>query len=128
MKEAEFWRALRRHMPPGLLIRRIEDASGNLGTWDTFLACHGRAAWLELKVAGPAEKPRTRPGQAAFGAALFDAGIPALYLVGSATGTMRAIGPLMTTDTWREHLVDTLPIDGQGAAKVLELLGLSHSG
>lgn len=106
MKEALFWGLIRHRMPPGWFVRRIEDASGNLGTYDTFLAHRGWGqAWLELKVAGPNAKPDLRRGQPAFGAGLHAAGVPCGYLVGSPSGKVRLIGPLTTGDDWRDHLV-----------------------
>jgi hypothetical protein len=105
MTEAEFWSKIRKRMPRGVFARRIEDSSGNLGTFDTFVACDGRSAWMELKAAGPNAKPDLRPGQASFAAQCFDAGIPAAYLVGSPNGVVRMIGPGTTGDDWRQHLV-----------------------
>lgn len=103
--EADFWRAIRKGLPARTFARRIEDNSGNLGTFDTFIGRRGRAGWLELKVAGPNAKPSLRPGQPSFGAQCFDAGVPAAYLVGSPNGRVRLIGPLTVGDDWRDHLV-----------------------
>ncbi len=49
--------------------------------------------------------PSLRPGQAAFARTCIDHGIPAAYLVGSANGMVRMIGPDTSGDDWREHLV-----------------------
>lgn len=106
MNEAFFWGLVRHRMPPGWFTRRIEDKSGNLGTYDLFLAHRDWGqAWLELKVAGPDAKPELRKGQPAFGAGLHAAGVPCGYLVGSPNGKVRLIGPLTLGDDWREHLV-----------------------
>jgi hypothetical protein len=45
--EAAFWARLRRHWPSKVVVRRIEDASGNRGTFDTFLAV-SRPAYLDM--------------------------------------------------------------------------------
>lgn len=105
MRESEFWARCRKSMPAGMMARRIEDRSGNLGTYDLFLAMDGRAAWLELKVAGPNAQPAIRSGQPAFGRECFDAGVPSGYLVGSSCGHVRLLSPLARKDTWRDHLV-----------------------
>jgi hypothetical protein len=110
VREAEFWAQIRRGMPTGWFVRRIEDASGNLGTYDTFLAHRGWGqAWMELKVAGPNAKPDLRKGQPAFGQGLDAAGVPCAYLVGSPNGRVRMIGPHTTGDDWREHLIAEWP-------------------
>lgn len=105
MREAEFWDKVRRGIPGGWMVRRIEDSSGNLGTFDTFLGRRRLSGWLELKVAGPNAKPDLRPGQPAFGRQCVDAQIPAAYLVGSPQGSVRLIGPLTTGPDWRDHLI-----------------------
>lgn len=122
MRESEFWQRVRRQLPKDMFHRRIEDASGNAGTWDTFFARNGRSAWIELKVAGPNAKLNLRPGQAPFGKALFDAGIPAAYLVGSTGGTVRMIGPCTDGVDWRDHLIERW--DRLDVAEVLRLLGI----
>lgn len=103
--EKDVWAAFRKHLPSGMMIRRIEDRSGNLGTYDTFLAYMGHATWLELKHAGPNAKPKLRPGQRAFGRNLFDAGLQSGYLTGSRDGTVRLIGQLTSEHDWRDHLI-----------------------
>lgn len=109
MTEAEFWAKVRANFPPGWMKRRIEDASGNLGTFDLFFGRRDLCGWLELKVAGPNARPKLRPGQPSFGADCFDAGIPAGYLVGSPDGQVRLIGPLTRGHDWREHLIMRWP-------------------
>lgn len=106
MREADLWERVRKRLPDDVFARRIEDASGNLGTFDTFLAQRDRgAAWLELKVAGRRAKPDLRPGQPAFAAQCFDVGVPAAYLVGSRCGYARLIGPMTNGEDWRDHVV-----------------------
>lgn len=106
MRESEFWRhRVLPALPLDVFARRIEDSSGNLGTFDVFLARDGRAAWLELKVAGPNEKPNIRAGQPAFAEQCVRAKIPCGYLVGSPKGQVRLLGPRTTGADWREHLV-----------------------
>lgn len=106
MLECEFWGKVRPKIPRPWIARRIEDSSGNLGTYDTFMACKGfPSLWLELKVANPKAKPKLRAGQPAFGRMLFDAGVPCAYLVGSDNGYVRLIGPLTTGADWRDHLM-----------------------
>lgn len=106
MRESEFWLRVKASLPREWMARRIEDNSGNLGTYDTFLAAKGHPSmWLELKVEGPDAKPDLRKGQPAFGRMLFDAGVPCGYLVGSPNGLVRLIGPLTTGDDWRDHLM-----------------------
>lgn len=105
MLESEFWAKCRKTIPKAMMARRIEDRSGNLGTFDTFLAMGGVSGWLELKVAGPNAKPNIRPGQPAFARECFDAGVPAAYLVGSDSGRVRLLHPLTREHDWREHLI-----------------------
>jgi hypothetical protein len=105
VRESAFWASVRKQLPRDLFVRRIEDASGNKGTWDTYMARSGRSGWIELKVAGPNAKLELRPGQQPFGQGLFDAGIPAAYLVGSDNGTVRLIGPCTDGKDWRDHVI-----------------------
>lgn len=110
MRESEFWGQIRKQIDQSWFVRRIEDASGNLGTYDTYLAHKGWGqAWLELKVAGPNAQPDLRKGQPAFGAGLHAAGVPCGYLVGSPNGRVRLIGPLTTGADWRHHVIDSWP-------------------
>lgn len=125
-READVWQAFKRHLPPRMMVRRIEDASGNLGTPDTWLAMGGRSTWLELKHAGPNAKPKLRPGQAAFMRELFDAGLPSGYLVGSPDGSVRLIGQLMSGVDWREHLIFRRDaMDAETVSLVLQHLGIN---
>jgi hypothetical protein len=124
--EAAVWAAFRSHLPSSIMRRRIEDASGNLGTWDLFLAAGGRANWLELKCDGPNAKPKLRPGQASFGRNLFDAGLTSGYLVGSPNGTVRLIGQLTVGEDWRDHLIWTrTAMDRETVLMTLSYLELS---
>lgn len=85
--------------------RRIEDASGNLGTYDGFCALKGWPAWVECKLAGPRAKPALRPGQMAFAHDAWAAGVPAWILIGHPDGSCRLIDGRTDGDDWREHLV-----------------------
>lgn len=105
MTESDFWQKIQPKLPGGLFYRRIEDASGNLGTYDTFLAGDGKATWFDLKVAGPNAKPKLRPGQPAFGAEAWAAGIPAWYLVASDNGYVRLIDARTNGTNWWGYLV-----------------------
>jgi hypothetical protein len=105
MTEADFWGRIRKKLPRRVFARRIEDNSGNLGTFDTFVGLNGRSAWMELKVAGPNAKPDLRPGQPSFAAQCFDAGIPAAYVIGSSDGSVRMVGPHTIGSDWRDHLI-----------------------
>ena len=123
--ERAVWAGFKRHLPPKMMRRRIEDASGNLGTWDTFLSMGGKSNWLELKHEGPMAKPQLRPGQAAFGRDLFDAGLRSGYLVGSTDGSVRLIGQLTMGGDWREHLIfKREAMDADTVRTVLDYLGL----
>lgn len=122
--EAAVWAKLRRHLPARMMRRRIEDASGNLGTWDLYLAMGGHSNWTELKCEGPNAKPSLRAGQAAFGRNLFDAGFTSGYIVGSPDGSVRLIGMLTTGDDWRDHLIWRRPaMDKETVDMALQYLG-----
>jgi hypothetical protein len=125
-REKDVWDRFKQHLPP-MFSRRIEDASGNLGTYDTFLARNGRSAWLELKFAGPNAKPDLRPGQAAFGLALSNEKIPCGYLIGHGDGSIRVIGPrLMDPADWRDHLEFRRDVlDAEAVQAVLRYLMLN---
>lgn len=124
--EAAVWARLKKHKPADVWARRVEDASGNLGTADVFLARAGRAAWIELKHEGPNAKPSLRPGQAAFMVEARKAGLGCGYLIGHRDGSGRLIaGDMMDEKQWREHLVarfDSLDEDAIGF--VLNYVGL----
>lgn len=113
--EERLWDIIRSCLPRGVIGRRIEDASGNLGTPDVFVAWGGMArsrspcGWIELKVAGPNAKPILRPGQQATMTAFHHHGVPCAYLVGSDRGPVRMVGPLTDGDDWREHLIERWP-------------------
>lgn len=74
----------------------------NKGTFDLFVACGGKVAWVELKVAGPNAKPTVRAGQPGFGAMMALAGVPAVVLVGHPDGGWRLLKGSTTGDDWRE--------------------------
>lgn len=122
--EREVWAALRKAMPLDALARRIEDASGNLGTWDTFVAWNGHAGWIELKHAGPKAKLDLRPGQLAFGRDLFDHAVPGAYLAGARDGSFRMIGRLTDGDDWARHMIGRWTrIDPETVAEALKKAG-----
>lgn len=57
------------------VYRRIEDASGNLGTPDVWIIAAGVEMWVELKhTETPGAKPKMRPGQRGFAKAVRRAG------------------------------------------------------
>jgi hypothetical protein len=96
------------------VFRRIEDASGNLGTFDGFLMVMGRAAWVELKVAGPNAKPKMRRGQPAFGSDILAAHGEAWVLVGHPDGSLRLLFGDTTGEDWHDKLhlrFDRLTVD-----------------
>ena len=86
-----------------LLYRRIEDASGNLGTFDVHVIIEGRAIWIELKeTETPGAKPDMRRGQPAFGRRAQRAGAAASVLVANKRdATIRIIEGCTTGDDWR---------------------------
>jgi hypothetical protein len=96
------------------LYRRIEDASGNLGTFDVWLLIEGRWAVVELKVDGPNAAPRMGKGQPAFGSSVLSAGGEAWVLVGHPDGSLRLLRGDTTGKDWRDRLVrryDRLTVD-----------------
>jgi len=117
--EKDLSKALRKQLAlwrPDAIYRRIEDASGNLGTFDTFMHARtsfpnwpGTASWVELKVAGPNAKPAMRPGQTAFGHDLIMAGCPAYVLVGHADGSVRVLRGDTNGEDWFECLIGRYP-------------------
>ena len=123
--EADVWKRLRDRLPADVMSRRIEDASGNLGTHDTFLARDGKAAWLELKYAGRQAKPQLRKGQRVFALKLLDAGIITAYLVGHPDSSVRLIGPMTDGEDWRDHVINSWDQLGDDAVNAtLGFLGL----
>jgi hypothetical protein len=113
--EKDLSKALRKRLEewrPGSMYRRIEDASGNLGTFDVFMAAKAdwperpaQAAWVELKVAGPNAQPIMRMGQPAFGHDLLVAGVPAYVLVGHPDGSVRLLRGDTKGEDWLESLI-----------------------
>lgn len=110
MLESQFWEKVRKAWAPGWMLRRIEDRSGNLGTFDTYYGRFERNGWLELKVAGPNAAFEPRRGQPAFAVDCHKAGIQSAWLVGSPNGLMRLIHPLSIGPDWRDHLLWSGPI------------------
>jgi hypothetical protein len=87
------------------VFRRIEDASGNLGTFDAWIVIRGHVAVTELKVAGPNAKPDMRRGQPAFGSDWTRAGGRAWVLVGHPDGSLRLLRGDTLGEDWRDCLV-----------------------
>jgi hypothetical protein len=124
--ESDVWRSLKGYIPAEIFVRRIEDASGNLGTHDTYLASRGKSAWLELKFAGPNAAPRMRKGQYSFGAKLLSARVMSGYLVGSPDGSIRLLDQMTLGRDWRDHLIFRKDVmDAAAVRAVFEHLGLS---
>lgn len=120
MTESDLWKSIRTKLPSGLFFRRIEDSSGNLGTYDTFMALDGKSTWFDLKIAGPNAKPTLRPGQMAFGMECWNSGIPAYYVIGSDTGLLRLVDARTNGGDWRNHLVLSFPrVTGQAVVEVI---------
>jgi hypothetical protein len=123
--EARLWAIIRDLLPPDVLARRIEDASGNLGTPDLFLARSGQCAWVELKAAGPHAQLVLRPGQQATMTALHQHGVRCAYLVGFDRGPVRLVGPLTDGKDWREHLIARWPSPSSSQmTNFLSLIGM----
>ena len=107
-RESEVWAKLKAALPAEVMAKRIEDASGDLGTWDTWLGCRGWGMWIELKHTETVNrKPKQRPGQYAFGARLSEAKVSGCYIVGSSDGKVRIINQLWYGDDWKEYLIET---------------------
>ena len=123
--EAEVWASVKRELPGYVMARRIEDSSGALGTWDVWIGWNQRSGWLELKhTNGPGERPKLRPGQAAFGADLISAMVPGLYLVGDRQGTVRVLSRGYDGEDWRKSLMSHYKIwDKYAMNDVLDLMG-----
>jgi hypothetical protein len=126
--EREVWAALKRALPPGLMVRRIEDMSGNLGTWDTWIGCRGWGMWIELKCCETAKrKPKLRPGQYAFGLDLERADVPGCYIVGSGDGKVRVLNRLYDGDDWVKAIEDEwTEMDREKVLGLLQRFGLPH--
>jgi hypothetical protein len=123
--EAKFWGIIRPMMPRDTWFRRIEDASGNLGTPDLFVCRGVRSCWIELKAAKVTHKPALRPGQQATHLSLFSAGYPSCYLVGYERGPVRMIGAQTNGDDWREHLIEQWDAPSSSVIqRVLTLMGV----
>jgi hypothetical protein len=106
--EAAVWQKFRQSLPRGVWGKRIEDSSGDLGTWDTILMAGGRSAWIELKhTVTMRRKPELRPGQLAFGLRLEQHDIPGFYLCGSCDGKVRILSRNYNGLDWKEALVET---------------------
>ncbi len=120
--EAAVWNAFRMHIPKGMMVRRIEDQSGNLGTWDVWIGSMGGGVWLEFKHTETVKrKPKQRKGQYAFGCDLTKAGVAGAYVVGSSDNEVRIMGRMMIDDQWQGHLLKRWP-DGVTQANVRGLL------
>ena len=90
-----------------ILWRRIEDASGNLGTPDVFAIIDQQPVWIELKVTDTAgAKPQMRRGQAAFGEAVRQAGGRSLVAIGTkGTDHVRIVRGWTQGDDWRSLMI-----------------------
>lgn len=78
----------------------------NVGTFDTWIGCNRRSAWVELKIAGPNAAPKMRPGQPGFGYRQICVGHPAVVLVGHKDESYRLIAPDTVGSDWREKLLE----------------------
>jgi len=107
--EADVWKALRSMIPMDVMARRIEDASGNLGTHDTYLARRGRSGWLELKFNGADASPKLRKGQHAFAVKLLDSGVYTAYLAGHPDGRVTLYGQMLKGPDWKDHVINRWP-------------------
>lgn len=107
--ERDVWAALRKALPPGLMVRRIEDMSGALGTPDVIIMKDGRCLWLELKFGGPDAKPQMRKGQMAFAVSAWAVGVPVYVLMGHPDGSCKLIDGRTCGDDWRELLICRFP-------------------
>ena len=73
-----------KQVPGDSVYRRIEDASGNMGTPDVWLIAAGVEMWVELKwTRTPGETPVMRHGQRGFAKAVRRAGGRAWRLAGN---------------------------------------------
>lgn len=102
-KEADVWQRFRECLPRGVMARRIEDASGALGTWDCWLGSGRWGMWLEFKfTATDKRKPELRPGQMAFGYDLKAAKVEGRYVVGCGQGNVRILDQLYDGEDWKK--------------------------
>lgn len=120
-REAEVWKAFREALPREVMVRRIEDASGNLGTWDVWLGYMRRGMWVELKHDETVlRRPKLRKGQYAFGLELEAAKVPGCYICGSSDGKVRIISHLYDGEDWESSLIEIW--DGMSQENVRGLL------
>lgn len=107
-RERDVWEGLRRVLPDEVMTARIEDMSGNLGTWDLWLGCRGWGMWIELKRTETVNRaPSQRPGQYAFGLRLEAAKVGGCYVVGSGDGKVRIINGLWDGGDWKPWVLET---------------------
>ena len=100
--------------------KRIEDATGDLGTADTIMGSKMGVGWIELKFAGPNAKPAYRPGQQAFLYRWGSAGIPAHTLIGSKDGRIRLVKhTCLEASEWRDHMVVDTRVDDKDQMRML---------
>lgn len=95
------------------LYRRIEDASGNLGTHDVHIIHKGMAMWVELKdTETPGAAPQMRQGQTAYARAVRKAGGRSWFLVSDHRSTdVRLLHGDCRGPDWRDHLKYHGPLD-----------------
>ena len=104
--ESAVTQAFRKHVPKRIMWRRIEDSSGSLGTWDTWLGHDERGGWIEFKhTKTKGAKPKQRAGQAAFGHDLMKSGVKGFYIIGSADGWVRVCSRRMIDVAWPNSLI-----------------------
>ena len=84
----------------------IVENKANVGTFDTFIACNRKSAWIELKFAGPNAAPKMRAGQPGFGFRMKAAQQPAVVLIGHADESYRLIAPDTLGPDWRDKLLE----------------------
>ena len=125
--EADVVAAFKDCLPKGLMYRRIEDASGNLGTWDSWIGGPGNwGLWLEFKFTETdRRRPRLRPGQWAFGLDLKAAGQVGFYVVGARKGNIRVLSQEYNGSDWKEaQLEQWLSVNEENVAGLLGMAGL----
>ncbi len=103
--ERDVWARVKRCVPADVWGKRLEDASGDLGTFDVVLMRKRRAMWIELKFGGPNAKPDMRKGQAAFAMKGRKYGVKCVVIMGHPDGSCRIIDGVTTGEDWRDHLL-----------------------
>lgn len=115
-------------MPAHVWVRRIEDASGAKGTWDTVLMSKYGGAWIEFKWTETVNrKPKLREGQYAMGISLAAKDVPGAYVVGSTDGAVRVIWQTWDgASDWKLYVENQWDTMNAGVVlEVCEYLGLN---